>query len=211
MSNSAGLRGRGWLGPVSGILFFVAVLGSAAVFGGFDFFGGVDVMPSQSAEALLSAIRAKGDAIYNSSLIMLLGLGFLGFFISDLRARANKEGLGWPSDGFLVGGVFIGVAWLTYIGLQLTAHVVGDFGHSESVHVVIDLLWLAFWLFLPGLLVFGVSAAVAGLRSDFHPLWLGVIGALVGLTAFLPWDGLFVFVPWVAAASVLHLVRNMRI
>lgn len=198
----------GWLGPVSGLLFFVAVVASAAVFGGFDFFGGVDVVPSYSAETLLSAIRVKGDAIYNSSLIMLLGLGFLGFFIADLRVRANRAGLGWPSEGFLIGGILIGVAWLMYLGMQLAAHVVGDFGHSGSVHIVVDLLWLAFWLFLPGLLVFGVSAAVAGLRTDFHPLWLGIIGVLVGLTAFLPWDGLFVFVPWVAAASIVHLVRR---
>jgi hypothetical protein len=75
---------------------------------------------------------------------------------------------------------------------------------------MIDLLWLAFWLFLPGLFIFGVSAANAGLRSEMHPKWLGVIGILVALTAFLPWDGLFVFVVWVAAASVLQLVRNFK-
>ena len=186
------------------------MLGSAAVFGGFDFFGGVEVSPSNSPQTLLDAIRAKDDAIYNSSLIMLLGLGFLGFFVADLRVRANKAGLGWPSEGFLVGGVLIGAAWLAYLGLQMAAHVVGDNGHVESVQIVIDLLWLAFWLFLPGLLVFGVAAAVAGLRSGFHPVWLGVIGVLVALTAFLPWDGLFVFVPWVAAASIVHLVRVRR-
>lgn len=191
-------------------MFFVAVLVSAAVFGGFDFFGGVEVEPSYSPSALLSAIQAKAEAIYNSSLIMLLGVGFLGFFVADLRFRANKAGLGWPSEGFLVGGVLIGAAWVAYLGLQLAAHVVGDYGHVETVQAVIDLLWLAFWLFLPGLLVFGVAAAVAGLRSGFHPVWLGVIGVLVALTAFLPWDGLFVFVVWVAAASVLQLVRNRR-
>jgi len=191
-------------------LFFAAVLVSAAVFGGFDFFGGVEVSPSNSPRGLLSAIRAKDEAIYNSSLIMLLGVGFLGFFVADLRVRANKAGLGWPSEGFLVGGVLIGAAWLAYLGLQLAAHVVGDYGHVESVQMVIDLLWLAFWLFLPGLLVFGVAAAVAGLRSDLHPVWLGVIGVLTALTAFLPWDGLFVFVAWVAAASVLQLVRILR-
>ena len=201
---------RRWLGPTSGLLFFVAVLVSAAVFGGFDFFGGVEVEPSYSPSALLSAIQAKAEAIYNSSLIMLLGVGFLGLFIADLRVRANQAGLGWPSEGFLVGGVLIGAAWLAYLGLQLAAHVVGDYGHVESVQAVIDLLWLAFWLFLPGLFVFGVAAAVAGLRSGFHPVWLGVIGVLVALTAFLPWDGLFVFVVWVAAASVLQLVRNRR-
>lgn len=188
----------------------MAVLVSAAVFGGFDFFGGVEVEPSYSPSALLSAIQAKAEAIYNSSLIMLLGVGFLGFFVADLRFRANKAGLGWPSEGFLVGGVLIGAAWVAYLGLQLAAHVVGDYGHVETVQAVIDLLWLAFWLFLPGLLVFGVAAAVAGLRSGFHPVWLGVIGVLVALTAFLPWDGLFVFVVWVAAASVLQLVRNRR-
>lgn len=200
----------GWWGPVSGLLFFAAVVGSAAVFGGFDFFGGVEVSPSTSPERLLDAIRAKDDAIYNSSLIMLLGIGFLGFFIADLRARANKAGLGWPAEAFAVGGVLIAAAWLLYLGLQLTAHVIGDYGHVDSVQIVIDFQWLAFWLFLPGLLVFGVAASVAGLRSGFHPKWLGVVGVLVALTAFLPWDGLFVFVPWVAAASVVHLVRRPR-
>lgn len=201
---------RGWPGPISGLLFFAAVVGSAAVFGGFDFFGGLEVSPSNSPQTLLDAIRAKGDAIYNSSLIMLLGIGFLGLFVADLRVRAKEAGLGWPAEAFTVGGVLIGAAWLIYLGLQLAAHVIGDNGHADSVQIVIDMLWLAFWLFLPGLLVFGVAASVAGLRSDFQPKWLGVIGVLVALTAFLPWDGLFVFVAWVAAASVVHLVRRPR-
>lgn len=200
----------GWSGPIGGLLFFAAVLGAAAVSGGFDFFGGVEVSPSNPPQTLLDAIRSKGGAIYNSSLIMLLGIGFLGFFVADLRARANKAGLGWPSEAFTIGSVLIGAAWLIYLGLQLGAHVMADYGHTDSVRVVIDLLWLAFWLFLPGLLVFGVAASVAGLRSGLHPLWLGVIGVLVALTAFLPWDGLFVFVAWVAAASVVHIVRRPR-
>ncbi len=75
---------------------------------------------------------------------------------------------------------------------------------------MIDLLWLSFWLFLPGLLVVGVAAAVTGLRSEFHPLWLGVVGVLTALTAFMPWDGLFIFVVWVAAASVRQIVRIQR-
>jgi hypothetical protein len=198
------------MGPISGLLFFVALLAAAAVFGGFDFFGGVEVEPSWSPERLMVAIRVKQDAIHNSSLIMLVGVGFLGFFIADLRMRAEKAGLGWPREGFIIGGGLIGAAWLFYLGLQLAAHVAADNGHYESVQVMIDLLWLAFWLFLPGLFIFGVSAAIAGLRSELHPMWLGVIGILVALTAFLPWDGLFVFVVWVAAASVLQLVRNLK-
>lgn len=198
------------MGPISGLLFFSALLASAAVFGGFDFFGGVEVDPSWSSDRLIVAIRIKQDAVYNSSLIMLVGIGFLGFFIADLRVRAEKAGLGWPREGFVIGGALIGAAWLFYLGLQLAAHVVADYGHYESVQVMIDLLWLAFWLFLPGLLIFGVSAAIAGLRSEVHPKWLGAIGILVAFTAFLPWDGLFVFVVWVAAASVLQIVRNLK-
>lgn len=205
------MSSRGWLGPASGLLFFLAVVGSAAVFGGFDFFGGVEVTPSHSAESLLSAIRDKDDSIFNSSLVMLLGIGFLGFFVSDLRAKANKAGLGWPAEAFAIGGVLIAVAWILLIALQLAAHVVGDYGHTESVQVVIDLLWLAFWPFMPGLLVFGVAAAVAGLRSAFHPVWLGVVGIITALTAFLPWDGLFVFVAWIAAAALVQLVKRPKI
>lgn len=200
----------GWFGPISGLLFFVALLAAATVFGGFDFFGGVEVEPSWPSDRLLVAIRLKHDAIHTSSLIMLLGIGFLGFFIADLRVRAEKAGLGWPREGFVIGGILVGAAWLFYLGLQLAAHVAADHGHGEFVQVMIDPLWLAFWLFLPGLLIFGVSAVIAGLRSELHPIWLGVIGILVALTAFLPWDGLFVFVMWVAAESILQIVRILR-
>ena len=210
MTNSSSVDRRAWFGPISGLLFFAAVVGSAAVFGGFDFFGGVEVNPQNSPQVLLSAIRAKEEVILQSSLIMLVGIGFLGFFIADLRVRTRDAGIGWPSDAFLIGGVLIAAAWLVYLGLQLAAHVVSDYGHIDSVHVVIDMLWLAFWLFLPGVLVSGVAAAAVGLRSRFHPVWLGVVGVLVALTALVPWDGLFVFVAWVAAASVLQLVRNVR-
>lgn len=183
-------------------------MGSAAVFGGFDFFGGVEVEPSFSPETLLFAIRAKGGAISGSSVIMLIGLGFFGLYLADLQVRASGSGLGWPSQAFVIGGVMIGASWLVYLILQMTAQLVGDEGHVDSVVTVIDLLWVAFWLFLPGLLTVGVAAAVAGLRSSFHPKWLGVIGVGVALTAFLPWDGLFVFVVWVAADSIRHLVKT---
>lgn len=191
-------------------MFFAAVVGSAAVFGGFDFFGGVEVNPQNPPEVLLSAIRAKEDVLLQSSLIMLVGIAFLGFFVADLRVRTRDAGIGWPSEALLIGGVLIAAAWLVYLGLQLAAHVVSDYGHIDSVQVVIDLLWLAFWLFLPGVLVSGVAAAAVGLRSRFHPLWLGAFGVLVAVSALLPWDGLFVFVAWVAAASILQLIRNAR-
>ena len=102
----------------------------------------------------------------------------------------------------------IGAAWLVYLMLQMAAQIVGDEGHLGSVVTVIDLLWGAFWLFLPGLLVVGVAASVAGLRSPFHPKWLGIIGVGVALAALFPWDGLFVFVAWVAADSVRQLVKK---
>ena len=191
-------------------MFFAAVVGSAAVFGGFDFFGGVEVNPQNSPDVLLAAIRSKEDVLLQSSLIMLVGIGFLGFFIADLRVRTRDAGIGWPSEAFLVGGLLIAAAWLVYLALQLAAHVVSDYGHTDSVQMAIDLLWLAFWLFLPGVLVSGVAAAAVGLRSSFHPIWLGVFGVLVAVSALVPWDGLFVFVAWVAAASVLQLVRNVR-
>ena len=199
---------RRWLGPVSGLVFFAAVLGSAAVFGGFDFFGGVEVEPSFSPETLLAAIRAKEGAIFASSVVMLIGLGFFGLYLADLKDRADEFGLGWPSNAFVVGGVMIGAAWLIYLMLQMTAQLVGDEGHLDSVVTVIDLLWVAFWLFLPGLLTVGVAASVVGFRSSFHPRWLGVIGIGVAVTAFLPWDGLFVFVVWVAADSIRQLVKK---
>ena len=99
--------------------------------------------------------------------------------------------------------------------IRLAAQLVGDEGHLDSVVTVIDLLWVAFWLFLPGLFTVGVAASVVGFRSPFHPRWLGVIGIGVALTAFLPWNGLFVFVVWVTADSIRqpvkrHLTRTQR-
>lgn len=199
---------RGWPGPVSGLLFFGAVLGSAAVFGGFDFFGGVEVEPSFSPETLLAEVQAKEGAILTSSVIMLIGLGFLGLYLSDLKVRSSGSGLGWPSQAFVVGGVMIGAAWLINLMLQMAADLAAEEGHVESLVTFIDLLWVALWLFLPGLLTVGAAAAVVGLGSEFHPKWLGVIGVGVALSALLPWYGLFVFVVWVAADSVRRLVKK---
>lgn len=208
MTDESSLRlRRRWLGPVAGLLFFVCVLASAAVFGGFDFFGGVEVEPSNAPQALISSIQAKGDAISTSSIIMLVGLGLLGVFLAELRATANEAGLGWPGEGFLIGGLLVGMAWLVNLALQFAAQVAGDNGHMDSVQTIIDLLWLAFWLFLPGLLVAGIAATAAGLRSSFHPVWLGIIGVATAVTAFVPWDGLFVYIVWVAAASIVGFGR----
>lgn len=38
-----------------------------------------------------------------------------------------------------------------------------------------------------------------------------MIGILFAITAFCPWDGLFIFVVWVAAASSLQIIRNLEV
>ena len=56
----------------------------------------------------------------------------------------------------------------------------------------------------------GIAAAAASFINRTLPLWLGAFAVVVALGALAPWLGVFVFVAWVLATSVVELIRAFR-
>jgi hypothetical protein len=193
-----------WFGPLSGILFVAAVVAA----GGIS--GELDIEPSDSASSVLAEFRQNADDIQSAALVTMLGLGFLLIFLGHLRTKLRDGGSGWAADGFLAGGVTLASAWIVLLGVQLAGGVAGEHGHAEVAQGAIDFMWEGTFIFTPGLLAVGIAAAAASFINRTLPLWLGAFAVVVALGALAPWLGVFVFVAWVLATSVVELIRAFR-
>lgn len=193
--------GRGWVGPVSGILFVAAV-----ITGGVTFMG-IEAEPSDPASAVLAELGENSDRIGTAALVTALGIGFLLIFIADLSRRLSNGRSGWAANAFLGGGLALATGWTVILGVQSMGRVAGANGHPEVAQAAIDFLWEGSYMFIPGLLAAGIAAAVGSLAYRALPKWLGAFALLVALGALLPYLGVLVFVGWVLAASLSELVR----
>ena len=193
-----------WFGPLSGILFVAAI-----VIGG-GIFGGLDAEPSDPASQILAEFRESADDIGTATLLTMLGIGFLLIFLGHLRTRFRDGGSGWAADGFLAGGVALAGAWIVLLGVQLAGRVAGENGHAEVAQGAIDFMWEGVFMFTPGLLAVGIAAAAASFAHRTLPIWLGVFAVLVALGSIAPWMGIFVFLAWVLATSIVELIGAFR-
>ena len=197
-------KASNWFGPLSGILFVAAVVVGGGIF------GGLDAEPSDSATKVLAEFREKADDIQTAALLTMLGIGFLLVFLGHLRTKFRDGGAGWAADGFLAGGVVLASAWIVLLGVQLAGGVAGERGHAEVAQGALDFLWNGVFLFSPGLLAVGITAAVASFAYRTLPIWLGVLAVVVALGALAPWIGIFIFLLWVLATSIVEFIRAFR-
>ena len=193
-----------WFGPVSGILFVAAVV----VGGGIS--SGLDAEPSDSASIVLAEFRENADDIQTAAVLTMLGIGFLLVFLGYLRTKFRDGGSGWAADGFLAGGVALASAWILLVGVQLAGGVAGENGHAEVAQGAIDFMWEGTYIFSPGLLAVGITAAAVSFTHRALPIWLGVFAVVVALGALAPWLGIFVFLAWALVTSLVELIRAFR-
>ena len=197
-------KARNWLGPLSGIAFFVTfVIGSGIG-------GQIDSEPTDSASSVLAELRHDAGGIRMGAVFALLGVGFLLIFLAHLRAKFREGGAGWAADGFLIGGVVLAGGLIVFTAVRLAGAEAGDSGHTEVAQGVVDFVWNGTLIFSPGLLALGIAAAVASFTYRIMPTWLGVFSVLVALGTLAPWIGIFLFVVWVLAASIDELIRTIR-
>ncbi len=197
-------KASNWFGPLSGTLFFVAVVVGGAIS------AGVDSEPSDPASSVLAQFRENADDIRAGALLTVLGIGFLLLFLGHLRTKFRDGGVGWAADGFLAGGVVFAGGVIVFTAVGLAGAEAGDSGHTEVAQAAIDFFWNGTLIFTPGLLAVGLAAAVASFSYRILPIWLGVFAVLVALGALAPWIGIFIFVAWVLAASIVELIRAFR-
>ncbi len=76
---------------------------------------------------------------------------------------------------------------------------------------VVDFSWTWVLILSPGLLAVGVAAAMVSFTHRTLPRWLGGLAIVVALGALAPWLGIFVFVVWVLAASIVEIIQVSRV
>ncbi len=191
---------RNWVGSLSGLVSVATLLiwGSTA---------DMDAEPSDSASTVLAALRENADDTRRGVWIMLLGVGFLLFFLAYLRGELRDGGADWAADAFLAGGVILAGAFVVVAAFQQIGVEAGLYGHTEVAQGVVDFLWNSSLIFAPGLLAVGLAAAVASFGYGALPKWLGAFAALVALGALAPWIGILIFVAWVLAASISGIIQ----
>ena len=193
-----------WFGPLSGVLFVAAVVVGGAIS------AGVDSEPSDSASSVLAEFREGADDIRTGAFLTMLGVGFLLVFLGHLRTRFRDGGAGWAADGFSAGGVVLAGGVILFTAVQLAGAEAGDNGHAEVAQGAVDFFWNGTLIFSPGLLAVGIAAAVVSFTDRTLPIWLGVFAVVVALGALVPWIGIFVFIAWILAASIVELIRASR-
>lgn len=196
-------RVRSWFGPISGVLFVVALVINIVI-------GGFDAEPSDSASSVLAEFRDSADDIFLGAWIGMLGVGFLLIFFAHLRTKFRDSGASWVADAFLAGGVVLAGAFMVVAAVALAGATAGDNGHIEVAQVAGDFMWNITLIFSPGLLAVGIAAAVVSFTHRALPTWLGALAILVALGAVFPWIGILVFIAWVLAASIVEIIHVSR-
>ena len=115
-----------WFGPLSGILFVVAI----AV--GVGISGEIDSEPSDPASSVLADFRENADDIQLGAMFSVLGIGFLLVFLGHLRTKLRDGGAGWAADSFLAGGVVLAAAMTVFIGVQLAGATAGELAATRT-------------------------------------------------------------------------------
>ncbi len=193
-----------WVGPVLGILAVVALIVGAGIT------GQIDAEPSDSTSAILQEYRDSAGDIRLGAFIGAIGLGLLLLYLAHLRTRLADAGAGWAAAAVITGGTTFVVAMFILSAVQLAGSEAGDNNHTEVAVGVVDFIWNSAWIFSPGLLAFGVGAAVASFVYNALPRWLGAFGVLVALSCLAPWFGVPILGVWVIAACLHELLTSGR-
>lgn len=193
-----------YLGPGCGVLAVVLVVVSEGIT------GTLEAEPNDSTSTMLAEFRTNADGIRYGAVVGALALGLLLVYFAHLRARFRDRGAAFAGDLVSIGAAALAVGVLAVTGARLAGAEAGDEGHGEVVRGAVDFLWNAAWLATPGLLVLGIGIAVASFGHRALPIWLGVFGVLVAVSALAPWVGLLLLALWVVAAAVTEIVVGRR-
>ena len=126
---------------------------------------------------------AHSGAQHASDMLWVLGFGVFVFFAGWLRSLLREEpNTEWLATTALAGGAIAAAGASVYFGLDFT---LASMPASTAPAAAQAVNLLALQLFLPvaiGVLIFGVAAGTAILRSRVLPAWMGWTGLLVALT-----------------------------
>ncbi len=190
------------LAPLSGVAFFVLLLVSAIS-------GGETPSDYASGRAVLSDFTAHASAQKLSNLLAALGVVFLVFFASRLRAWLRAGGADALASAVFGGAVVIAVGGAARAGIGW-ALASGHDSLQPSAAQALNVLFASHYPAIVGMAVFMFAAWGSILRTGALPPWLGWAALPIALAAVAP-PSLIPLIAtgvWIAAASVVMYRRD---
>ena len=170
----------------------------------------------KSAEELTAAYAAQGDRLLVATFLMALGLVFLVYFGSVLKAALDAGAAGasrLPRVAFAGMLVFVvGAA----VDFSLMIAMVE--GAKDKVDPLVVQTLSTYWEndFVPfavGIVLLMSASALSILKFGGAPKWLGWLAALIAITGLIPPIGFFAFPAtgvWILLASVALFLQARK-
>ena len=202
---------RSWLerwSPIGGILY---VAGFLIIFAGSGDSG-------ETPADFVEYAQDKHDWLVVSSVVALVAVLFLIWFVAGLAARVRRVG-----DAASAAAVSIGGA--AFIAMSTTAIMVwtapaldleGDSGRAlaqaEAYLTMDDFGWMMLGAAGVAIGAMAIAASLVALRSRTVPAWLGWVGVVLGVAslATVAFLGMFAWLVWILVASILMLWKPDR-
>lgn len=191
------------LSPLGGLIYGLAIL--------WAFFASDDY--GDTPQSVVDYADANQSDLWFSAIVGLATPLLIGLFVAGLAARLAPAAR-IHRNLVLMGGTLF--AALATVGLTIWSAPLLDDNLDASTAATYLALDDFGWVILGaggvgmGLMIIGASLAALELR--WVPAWLGWVGVALGVAAFasVAAVGLFAWVAWLIAASVLMLVRGNR-
>ena len=196
---------RGWLAPLTGVVFVVLVVIAFSI-------AGEPPEADSSSQEIVDFYVDNKDSVSTGAFVATLAVLFLVFFANHLRRVLEAAGDAALSATVLVGAAMmaVGVAIDSTISLALAQA-------AEDIEATSVQTLQALWDndFLPialGTVVFLISAGISIVRTAAVPRWLGWVAlvlAVLGVTplGFVAFLGAGV---WILVVSVVLALRARR-
>jgi len=191
------------LAPLSGLAFLALVIGGG-LYGGKP----PSQMDLKSADALATALAARGDRLSVAVFVMGLGLVFLLYFGSVLKTAldAGSAETSCLSRAALAGVIVFVAGAATDFTLMVSMIAAAkdkvDPMAIQTLSVYFDNDWVPFAI---GILTLTSASAISILKYGGAPKWLGWLAALITVVGLIPPIG-WVALPgaglWVLLASI---------
>ena len=142
---------------------------------------------------------------------MIAGLLLFIIFASYLRSHLAREHASWLVGLFYGGAILFVAAIFVFVGIQLAMDALEDPAANPEIAKTFFIMQER-WLFVaaPGIIAMAGAAGAMSLRFRALPVWLGGLAILVAIGGVIPFIGLLLLIPWLAAVSVTLLVQDFR-
>ncbi len=201
-------RGKDWLVPLTGVVFFGLVVAAFAATGA----GGDATNATQkTAQEIADHYKDHKDKEMLGSFLLGLAAVFFVFFAGWLRKVLREaEGTGGMLSAVSLVGATVFAAGL---GVGATIHfAVADLADDLDPVAIQAMNGIDYDFFIPlgiGMSIFMLATGISVVRHRALPKWLGWVAIVLGVVAYSP-AGFFGFMGslvWVLVASIILAAR----